>query len=64
MLAGWGLTWIAFIERCQRDVVAKILQHCGLWEGSLRTLATARAPPNTADSDRDTSEPREFQLAP
>ena len=53
---------IAFIERCQRDVVEKILRHCRLWEGPLRTLATARAPPNTADSDRDASEPRELQL--
>jgi hypothetical protein len=29
---------IAFIERGQRDVVEKILRHCGLWEGPLRTL--------------------------
>ena len=53
---------IAFIERCQRDVVEKILRHCGLWEGPLRTLATARSPPNAADSDRDASGPRELQL--
>ena len=53
---------IAFIERGQRDVVEKILRHCGLWEGPLRTLPTARGPPNTADSDRDASEPRELQL--
>ena len=51
-----------FIERRQRDVVEKILRHCGLWEGPLRTLATARAPPNTAESHRDASEPRELQL--
>ena len=53
---------IAFIERCQRDVVEKILRHCGLWEGPLRTLPTARGPPNTKASDRDASEPRELQL--
>ena len=49
-----------FIERSQRDVVEKILRQCGLWEGPLRTLA--RATPNTAESHRDTSEPRELQL--
>ena len=32
---------IAFIERCQRDVVEKILRHCGLCEGPLRTSAQA-----------------------
>jgi len=53
---------ISFIERRQRDVVEKILRHCGLWEGPLRTLATARSPPNAADSDRDACEPRELQL--
>ena len=53
---------IAFIERCQRDVVEKILRHGGLWEGPLRTLPTTRGPPHTADSDRDASEPRELQL--
>ncbi len=53
---------IAFIERGQRDVVEKILRHCGLWEGSLRTLPTARGPPNTKAADRDASEPRELQL--
>ena len=53
---------ISFIERCQRDVVEKILRHCGLWEGPLRTLATARAPPQARDSDREPAEPRELQL--
>ena len=42
---------IAFIERGQRDVVEKILRHCGLREGPLRTLPTARGPPNTKASD-------------
>ncbi len=53
---------ISFIERRQRDVVEKILRHCGLWEGPLRTLATARAPPKAGDSDREPAEPRELQL--
>ena len=53
---------VSFIERCQRDIVEKILRHCGLWEGPLRTLAAARSPPYAADSDRDASEPHELQL--
>ena len=36
---------ISFIERRQTDVIQRILRHCGLWEGALRTLATTRAPP-------------------
>ena len=51
---------ISFIERSQRDVVERILRHCGLWEGPLRTLANARAPPDAAE--RDPNEPRELQL--
>ena len=51
---------VSFIERSQRDVVEKILRHCGLGEGPLRMLA--RAPPNAAESHRDASEPRELQL--
>ena len=31
---------ISFIERDQREVIEKILRHCGLWEE-----APARAPP-------------------
>ena len=60
---------ISFIERGQRDVVEKILRGHqsaamvgGLWEGPLRTLATARSPPASEDSDRDPAEPRELQL--
>ncbi len=53
---------IAFIERRQRDVVEKILRHCGMWEGPLRTLATARSPPKGRASDREPAEPRELQL--
>ena len=37
---------ISFIERGQQDVVERILRHCGLWEGPIRTLAGARAPPH------------------
>ena len=33
---------IAFIERRQRDVIRKILEHCGLWD---EPRAPARAPP-------------------
>ena len=53
---------VSFIERSQRDIVEKILRHCGLWEGPLRTLATARAPPKTGDSNRGPAAPRELQL--
>ena len=53
---------ISFIERNQREVVEKILRHCGLWKGPLRTLASARAPPGPKDSDRGPAEPSELQL--
>jgi hypothetical protein len=33
---------ISFIERRQTDVIQRILLHCGLWEGPLRTRASAR----------------------
>ena len=36
---------VSFIECRQRDVIERILRHCGLWEGPLRTLASARGPP-------------------
>ena len=51
---------ISFIERRQRDVVERILRHCGLWVGPLRTLANPRAPPR--GTERDADEPRELQL--
>jgi hypothetical protein len=35
---------ISFIERRQTDVIQWILRHCGLWEGPLRTRASARSP--------------------
>jgi len=53
---------VSFIERRQRDIVEKILRHCGLWDGPLRTLATARSPPGSGDSGREPAEPRELQL--
>jgi hypothetical protein len=39
---GGEMLVIAFIERRQRDVIRKILEHCGLWE---EPRAPARAPP-------------------
>lgn len=39
---GGEMRVIAFIERRQRDVIRKILEHCGLWE---EPRAPARAPP-------------------
>ena len=56
---------ISFIERRQRDVIERILRGHqsaamvgGLWEGAIRTLANARAPPK--GSERDPDEPREL----
>ena len=51
---------ISFIERGQRDVVERILRHCGEWEGPIRTLASARGPPSRPERDLD--QPRELQL--
>jgi hypothetical protein len=42
---GGQMKIVSFIERSQQEVIERILRHCGLWEGPLRTLATARAPP-------------------
>jgi hypothetical protein len=42
---GGQMKIISFIERRQQEAIERILRHCGLWEGPLRTLATARAPP-------------------
>jgi hypothetical protein len=52
---------ISFIETHQRDVIEKILRHCGLWEGPLRTLANPRAPPKRGTRP-DGDEPRELQM--
>ena len=48
---------ISFIETHQREVIEKILRHCGLWEGPLRTLANPRAPPKRGTRP-DGAEPR------
>ncbi len=47
---------ISFIERGQQDVVERILRHCGLWEGPIRTLAGARAPPHRSGRHPDEPE--------
>ena len=47
---------ISFIERGQQDVVERILRHCGLWEGPIRTLAGARAPPHRSAHPPDEPE--------
>ena len=50
---------ISFFERGQRGVAERILRHCGLWEGPIRTLASACRPPNRPL--RHTDQTREFQ---
>ena len=57
---GGAMKILSFIERRQRDVIERILRHCNLWEGPIRTLASARGPPSVAEQDPD--EPRELQL--
>ena len=57
---GGAMKIISFIERCQQDVVERILRHCGLWEGPIRTLTSARAPP--PGSRRAAAEPGELEL--
>jgi hypothetical protein len=44
---GGEMRVIAFIERRQRDVIRKILEHCGLWE---EPRAPARTPPVAAQA--------------
>ena len=50
---------ISFIERGQCDVAERILRHCGLWEGPIRRLASARGPPSRPV--RHTDQPCELQ---
>ena len=50
---------VSFIERCQADVIDRILRHRGLWEGPLRTNAAPWAPP-----DRSHQGPGEPQFVP
>jgi hypothetical protein len=42
---GGAMKIISFIERRQADVIQRILRHCGLWQGFIRTHASPRAPP-------------------
>ena len=53
---------ISFIERRQSDVIQRILRHCGLWQGFIRTHASPRAPPSTKSPMP--SVPCEFVLVP
>ena len=53
---GGTMKIISFIERGQQDVVERILRHCGLWEGPIRTLAGARAPPQRSAPPPDEPE--------
>ena len=57
---GGAMKIISFIERRQQDVIERILRHCGLWEGPIRTLTSTRAPPKRSERHPDT--PRELQL--
>ena len=59
---GGAMKIISFIERGQTDVIQRILRHCGLWQGFIRTHASTRAPPK-ATSPTPTA-PREFALVP
>jgi hypothetical protein len=52
---------ISFIEPDQSDVIERILRHCGLCEGPIRTLANSRAPPDKGSS-QDSDEPRELHF--
>jgi hypothetical protein len=59
---GGQMKIVSFIERCQAEVIERILRHCGLWEGPLRTNAGPRAPPDP--SHRGPSESRDPQFVP
>ena len=56
---GGKMKVISFIERRQHEVIERILRHCGLWEGPIRTLPSPRAPPA---SGRGADEPHQLQL--
>ena len=58
---GGKMKIISFIERGQADVIERILKHCGLWEGPIRTLANPRPPPGTGPPVPD---PDEYELVP
>ena len=59
---GGRMKIISFIERRQADVIERMLRHCGLWEGPVRTLASARAPPNA--SQPTASAPHDLESVP
>jgi hypothetical protein len=46
------------------NVIERILRHCGLWEGPLRTLANLRASPRGSPGKAagESNEPRELEL--
>jgi len=46
---GGQMKIISCIERHQANVIERILRHCGLWEGAVRTRAAARGPPPPQD---------------
>ncbi len=52
---GGQMKIISVTERNQSQMIERILRHCGLWEGPLRTLATARAPPPSLARPQPTS---------
>jgi hypothetical protein len=54
---GGRMKIIGFIERRQHEVIERILRHCGLWEGTLRTLASARHLRGTSCSENRTNGP-------
>jgi len=39
---------ISFIERCQAEVIERILRHLGLWEVPLGTVPIAQGPPRAS----------------
>jgi hypothetical protein len=59
---GGAMKIIGFIERGQHDVIQRILRHCGLWEGPIRTLANSRAPPRRPRRSADAAS--ELELVP
>jgi hypothetical protein len=59
---GGTMKIISFIERNQGDVIERILRHCGLWEGPIRTLANVRAPP--CSSRPAAAAPCDLELVP
>jgi hypothetical protein len=61
---GGPMKVVSFIERCQHEVIERILRHCGLWEGPLCTLANPRASPRGSPGELilPSNEPLELEL--